>query len=57
MRERPENLTEKQHVRLADLLQYNLESVRAYVLKESFQLFWQYSSPHWRVQYWSSCSI
>jgi transposase len=44
---RPENLTETQHARLADLLQYNLRSVRSYLLKESFQLFWQYTSPHW----------
>jgi transposase len=27
---RPENLTEKQEVRLADLLRYNLRSVRSY---------------------------
>lgn len=44
---RPENLTEKQTLRLASLLEYNLKSVRAYLLKESFQFFWQYSSPHW----------
>lgn len=44
---RPENLTEKQENRLADLLQYNLKSIRAYLLKEEFQLFWGYVSPHW----------
>ena len=44
---RRENLTDKQHVRLATLLEYNLKSVRAYLLKEAFQFFWQYSSPHW----------
>ena len=42
-----ENLTEKQKTKLADVLQYDLKSVRAYLLKESFQLFWNYSSPHW----------
>lgn len=44
---RPENLTEKQESRLSELLQYNLKSVRAYLLKEEFQLFWGYLSPHW----------
>lgn len=44
---RPENLTEKQEVRLAELLQYNLKSIRAYLLKEEFQLFWAYQSPYW----------
>jgi len=44
---RPENLTEKQEVRLADLLRYNLKAVRSYLLKEDFQFFWDYFSPYW----------
>jgi transposase len=44
---RPENLTEKQEIKLRDLVQYNLKSVRAYLLKEDFQLFWEYTSPYW----------
>ncbi|MEE9231253.1 MAG: ISL3 family transposase [Acidobacteriota bacterium] len=44
---RPENLTEKQEVKLSDLLLYNLKSVRAYLLKEDFQGFWEYVSPAW----------
>ena len=44
---RPENLTEKQEVRLADLLRYNLRSVRSYLPKEDFQFFWGYRSPYW----------
>jgi transposase len=44
---RPENLTEQQGSKLAELLQYNLRSVRAYLLKEQFQFFWSYTSPHW----------
>jgi transposase len=44
---RPENLTEKQKTRLTDLLRYGLKSVRAYLLKESFQAFWEYTSYHW----------
>lgn len=48
---RPENLTEKQEPKLAELLQYNLRSVRAYLLKEDFQLFWGYVSPYWAGQF------
>jgi len=49
--ERPENLTEKQEPKLAELLQYNLRSVRAYLLKEDFQFFWGYVSPYWAGQF------
>ncbi len=41
------NLTDKQKVRLRDLLRYNLQTVRAYLLKEDFQQFWDYESPAW----------
>ena len=44
---RPENLTEKQTVKLAELLKYNLKSVRSYLLREDFQRFWEYTSPGW----------
>lgn len=44
---RPENLTEKQEVKLKELLSCNLKTVRAYLLKEDFQWFWQYISPLW----------
>jgi len=48
---RPENLTEKQEPRLAELVRYNLRSVRAYLLKEDFQFFWDYVSPYWAGQF------
>ena len=48
---RPENLTDKQETKLADLLQYNLKSIRSYLLKEEFQLFWSYKSPYWAGQF------
>ena len=41
---RPENLTDKQTVKLAELLKYNLRTVRAYLLREDFQRFWEYKS-------------
>jgi transposase len=44
---RPEHLTDQQHAKLNDVLQYDLKSVRGYLLKESFQTFWQYTSPYW----------
>ena len=43
----PENLTDGQDVKLAELLKYNLKAVRAYLLKEDFQFFWDYVSPAW----------
>lgn len=48
---RPENLTAKQAPKLAELLRYNLKSVRSYLLKEEFQLFWSYKSPFWAGQF------
>jgi transposase len=44
---RSENLTDSQRIRLRDVLRYNLKSVRAYLLKEYFQHFWDYDSPTW----------
>jgi len=44
---RPENLTDNQRDKLADVLQYNLRTVRAYLLKEELQLLWTYVSPTW----------
>ena len=44
---KPENLTDKQDIKLRDLLQYNLKSVRSYLLKEQFQQLWTYTSPYW----------
>jgi len=38
---RRENLTDTQRLRLRDLLHYNLQSVRAYLLKEEFQQLWE----------------
>jgi transposase len=43
---RRDNLSQQQGVRLADLLRYNLRSVRAYLLKEHLQLLWRYVSPY-----------
>ena len=44
---RPENLTDKQTVKLSELLRDNLRTVRAYLLREDFQRLWEYRSAAW----------
>ena len=44
---RVSNLTKKQAVKLSELLRYNLRSVRAYLMREDFQRFWEYASVGW----------
>ena len=41
------NLKRKQTVRLAELVRYNLKSVRSYLLREDFQRFWTYRYQSW----------
>jgi len=48
---RPERLTRAQDVSLRTLLQYNLRTVRAYLLKEQFQMLWNYGSSYWAGQF------
>ena len=40
-----------QLAKLAELLKYNLKTVRAYLLKQAFQQFWQYTSVYWAEQF------
>jgi transposase len=48
---RPENLTDKQTVKLAEVLKYNLQTVRAYLHREEFQRFREYRSPYGAGQF------
>ena len=48
---RLQHLTDKQTVKLSELLKYNLRSVRAYLLKEDFHRFWEYVSPAWAAKF------
>jgi transposase len=48
---RPENRTDKETVKLSEILQYNLQSVRSYLMREDFQRFWEYTSPSWAVKF------
>jgi transposase len=44
---RRENRTKRQTLKLRELLQYNLQSVKAHLLREDFQRFWEYESATW----------
>ena len=44
---RKENRTKRQTVKLKELMQYNLKSVKAHLQREDFQRFWEYDSPTW----------
>ncbi len=48
---RRENLTPTQTGKLRDVLRYNLRTVRAFLLKEALEAFWQYTSPTWAGWY------
>ena len=44
---RRENLTEKQAVKLSELMRYNLRSVKAHLIRDDFQRFRDYERPSW----------
>ena len=48
---RKENLTDTQGVKLSQLLKMNLRTVKAYLLKEDFQRFWDYTYPAWAEKF------
>jgi transposase len=48
---RPENCTENQATKLKELVAINLKTVRAYLLKEDFQKFWDYKSVCWATKF------
>jgi transposase len=47
----PETLTDRQRSRLSYLEQLNLRSHRAWLLKESFREFWEYTSKPWAKRF------
>jgi transposase len=47
----PENLKMEQKIKLKELLSCNLKTIRAYLLKEDFKNFWQYTSPTWALKF------
>lgn len=49
---RRENLTEKQTVKLSEVLKYNLQTTRAHLQREDFQRFWEY-----RLPWWAACFL
>jgi len=48
---RPENCTGSQITKLQELVAINLKTVRAYLLKEDFQRFWDYKSVWWATKF------
>ncbi len=42
---KPPNLSEKQTARLSEILKINLSSIKAYLMREDFQRFWEYRYP------------
>jgi len=54
---RPENRTVKETVKLSEILRYNLRTVRAFLLGQEFQRFWEYTSAAWAGKFldeWTS---
>jgi transposase len=54
---RPENRTDKETVKLSEILRYNLRTVRAFLLGQEFQRFWEYTSAAWAGKFldeWTS---
>jgi len=43
----PENRTEKQALKLRELMRFNLRSVKACLMRDDFQRFWEYERPSW----------
>ena len=48
---RRENLTDRQTVKLSELLKYNLQTMRSHLQREDFQRFWEYRSPAWAKKF------
>jgi transposase len=51
---KPENLTENQEQKLSELTKQNLKSYKVYLLRESFQKFWTYSTAGWAENFLDS---
>lgn len=47
----PPNLTDNQVLKLHDLLQSKLQSVKSYLMREDFQRFWQYRYVAWAERF------
>jgi len=44
---KPENLNQKQEQKLSELVSQNLKTLKVYLLRESFQKFWEYTAETW----------
>ena len=50
----PENRTAAQSLKIKELLQYNLRSIKCYLYVREFEKFWTYSSPAWAEKFLDS---
>jgi transposase len=48
---RRENLTDRETVKLKEVLKYNLKTAKSHLLREEFQRFWEYRSPLWAARF------
>jgi transposase len=48
---RRENLTDRETVKLKEVLKYNLKTAKSHLLREEFQRFWEYRSPFWAARF------
>ena len=56
----PKNLSEKQSTKISTLLKINLDSIKAYLLREEFQKFWLYKRKGWADKFledWATKSM
>ena len=44
---KPQNLKDYEKTKLKDLMRFNLQTIRCYILKEEFQQLWEYVSAGW----------
>lgn len=48
---KPENLNQKQEQKLSELVSQNLKTLKVYLLRESFQKFWEYAAVAWAKRF------
>lgn len=50
----PENCTKAQSIKIKELMQYNLKSIKCYLYNREFEKFWTYTSATWAEKFFDS---
>ena len=50
-------MTDLQAIKLKELVRLNLRTVRAYLMREDFQRFWEYVTPSWAGRFIDQCCL